>query len=228
MSEYEFLKKTPLNFEINREPRCACVLLLDTSASMSGEPIRALNEGIALFADAIKQDRLASLRVEPLVITFDNLVTVHGDFITADQFNPPLLEAQGLTNMGQGILKALEVIEDRKAQYRAGGVRCFRPWIVLITDGRPTDDDEGGAFSQAVKAVRASESDKTKRVAFFAVGVEEADMSKLAEISIRKPKKLKGLAFNELFLWLSTSLIKGSSESPEVQSKLPDTTWEQA
>jgi hypothetical protein len=35
-----------VEFAENPEPRCACVLLLDTSGSMAGEKIDALNEGI--------------------------------------------------------------------------------------------------------------------------------------------------------------------------------------
>lgn len=33
-------------FVDNPEPRCACLLLLDTSGSMSGAPIQQLNEGL--------------------------------------------------------------------------------------------------------------------------------------------------------------------------------------
>ena len=32
-----------VEFAENPEPRCPCVLLLDTSASMTGTPIQALN-----------------------------------------------------------------------------------------------------------------------------------------------------------------------------------------
>ena len=38
-----------VEFAENPEPRCPCVLLLDTSASMHGEPISALNEGLRTF-----------------------------------------------------------------------------------------------------------------------------------------------------------------------------------
>ncbi|MEI6428086.1 MAG: hypothetical protein WCO45_06800 [Pseudanabaena sp. ELA607] len=38
-----------IEFAENPEPRCPCVLLLDTSGSMSGEKIAALNAGLETF-----------------------------------------------------------------------------------------------------------------------------------------------------------------------------------
>ena len=46
---------------LRTEPRCPCVLLLDTSSSMQGLPIDALNQGLRTFKDELMKDpRLAS------------------------------------------------------------------------------------------------------------------------------------------------------------------------
>jgi uncharacterized protein YegL len=55
----------------NPENRCPVVLLLDTSGSMTGEPIQELNQGVALFRDNILKDARASLRVEVAIVSFD-------------------------------------------------------------------------------------------------------------------------------------------------------------
>ena len=43
-----------VEFADNPEPRCACVLLLDVSGSMHGEPISALNQGVSTYIEALR------------------------------------------------------------------------------------------------------------------------------------------------------------------------------
>ena len=51
-------------FLLNPEQRCPCVLLLDTSGSMHGDPIAELNEGLRAFKEDLISDSLAVKRVE--------------------------------------------------------------------------------------------------------------------------------------------------------------------
>jgi uncharacterized protein YegL len=70
-------------------------------------------------------------------------------------------------------------------------------------------------------AARIREAEAKKALAFFAVGVEDADMKALATISTRPPLKLSGLRFTELFAWLSTSLQRVSQSQVGEEVQLP-------
>ena len=207
-----------VEFAENPEPRCPCVLLLDVSGSMAGEPINELNEGIQLFWQEVSKDPLASKRVEVAVVAFSSGVEVVQDFATIENSQPPVLEAGGATAMGSGILTALDMLRSRKEVYRRNGISYYRPWIFLITDGAPTEPIE--VMQRAAQAIQQEEA--KKGVAFFAVGVEGADMAMLATLSKeRQPLKLKGLAFRELFLWLSASMQRVSSSKVGDKVDLP-------
>ncbi len=211
-----------VEFAENPEPRCPCVLLLDTSASMTGTPIQALNDGLETFRDNLITDDLAKKRVEVAIISFDNQVKIVQEFITADQFENPVLTAQGQTYMGTAIHKALDMIAARKSEYRNNGITYYRPWVFLITDGEPQGESE-----KVVKEAgdRIKQEEDSKHVAFFAVGVEGANMDKLGEIVMRTPLKLRGLDFREMFIWLSASMQQVSHSKVDEQVALPPPGW---
>jgi uncharacterized protein YegL len=93
-----------VEFANNPDPRAPCVLLLDTSGSMAGRSISALNEGLQTLKRDLCADELASRRVEIAIITFGyGGVGVVQDFVPASSFNPPTLMAGGDTPMGEAI-----------------------------------------------------------------------------------------------------------------------------
>ena len=199
----------------NPEPRCPCLLLLDTSSSMAGEAIAELNAGLQSFKHDLQADELAMQRVELAIITFGP-VQVHAEFRTADGFEPPRLQAAGNTPMGEAIMHGLDMLEARKKDYKQAGVSYFRPWVFLITDGGPTD-----AWQPAAQRVQSGE--QKKAFSFFAVGVSGADMRTLGQICSpdRQPLSLNGLQFRELFKWLSSSLGGVAKSRPGDRVPLP-------
>ena len=196
----------------NPEPRCPCVILVDTSGSMAGEPIRELNGGLAELQKALSQDELAALRVELAIVGFGSSVQTVQDFVSPTDWLPQPLVAGGMTPMGEAILSALDMIEARKQVYKSHGNAYFRPWMFLITDGVPTDSDE--VWRSAVQQI--NEAGAKKKVSFFAVGTADADLSKLKALSgpERDPLRLSGLKFREMFQWLSSSLQSVSQSKP--------------
>lgn len=204
--DYEQSPFALVEFAENAEPRCACVLLIDKSGSMKGEPIGALNQGLKQFAVALREDSLAARRVDIAVVTFGDRVDVMAEFGSAQAFNPQPLSASGSTPMGEAINTGIDLLAARQEQYRAGGITPYRPWIFLISDGVPTD-----SWDRAAR--RIEEGERRKSFSFFAVGVDDADMSTLAKISVNAPVMLRGLEFASMFRWLSASLSSVSRSS---------------
>ena len=209
------------DFADNPEPRCPCVLVLDCSYSMtSNGALDELNRGIETFKSAIEGNDLAAKRVEVAIVTFGADVDVAQDFTTVDGFVPQPLVATGATPMGEALEQAVDIVGQRRQTYRSNAMKSYKPWIFLITDGAPTDDITG-----AIADIKAGENNGD--FTFFAVGVDQADMAVLSKISTKRaPLKLKGIAFDELFQWLSDSLSQVSSDDPGATSvALPQVGW---
>lgn len=195
-ADVEFLDPTE-----NPDPRCPCIVLLDTSGSMAGAPIDALNSALVTLRQELLADPVAARRVELAVVTFASDVTVVRPFAPPEAFDPPALQAGGQTAMGGAILRALELLEERKAAYREQGLSYYRPWLLLVTDGAPTDLE---VLERAKAELRRAEHER--RVTAFTIGVEGADLTRLAEVSVRPPVKLTGYRFADAFCWLSRSV----------------------
>jgi uncharacterized protein YegL len=158
------------------------------------------------------------LAIRPKVneVPFD----AHQAFVTVDQFQPPVLDADGGTPLGEAISRAMALLRERKEIYKQNGLDYFRPWIFTITDGKPTDK----GWEAVAEQVRQEEA--RKGVIFYGVGVEGADLNVLNRFSAARPAlRLKGLAFNELFTWLSKSLSAVAHSRPGEQAPLPPVGW---
>ena len=204
----------------NTEQRTPLVLVLDCSGSMAGEPIRQLNEGLRLLEEELKGDAIAAKRVRVLLVQYGGMdaVDVPAAWQDAMDFAAPTLEANGTTPTGQAVDVALAKIEEEKLGFKQAGVAYTRPWLFLMSDGQPTDDYESAAE-------RCRQAEAANKVAVFpiAVGagaVPEA-LGKFSNKGAAAVKRLDGLKFKELFLWLSASMKVVSQSKPGGQVQLP-------
>ena len=88
-----------VEFAENANERTPCILVLDCSGSMRGEPIKQLNTGLEALEKELKEDIDASSRVQLLVIKAygKDDADVSADWVDAMNFNAPVLEASGLS-----------------------------------------------------------------------------------------------------------------------------------
>lgn len=191
----------------NSEPRCPVVLLLDTSGSMDGLPISQLNDAIMAFKEVAVKDKMAKRRIHLCIVTFGGTAKVNTEFTDIKSFIPPTLKSGGNTPLGSGINLALDELEKIKAEYKEHDISYFRPWVVLISDGCPTD-----AWKDASERAKKYHDDKEKKVVFLTFGVKGADFEILTEIAPhdKPPESINSADFGKLFLWLSASLEKAS------------------
>lgn len=212
----------------NTEQRTPLVLVLDCSGSMGGAPINQLNEGLRLLEQELKSDVIASKRVRLLVVQFGGMDAVDavGDWRDAMEFTAPVLSAMGTTPTGAAVDFALAKIEEQKQGFKQAGIAYTRPWLFLMSDGSPTD-----AWQTA--ADRCRQAELANKVAVFPIAVGgAAHADALGQFSSKGEaavKKLDGLKFQELFLWLSASMKVVSQSRPGGQAQLPSVdTWSNA
>lgn len=193
----------------NPTPRVPVCLCLDTSSSMAGAPIAELNEGVRMFGQAIRDDEVARYAAEIAVVTFGATVDTPLDFGPIDSQTMPTLQAWGGTPMGAGVNRAIDILEVRKDTYRSAGLDYYQPWLVLMSDGMPTDAI-GAAETRIAALVEA------RKVSVFAIGIgASADMGALARLSPQRPPlRLQGLSFAQFFVWLSRSVQRVSQSIP--------------
>jgi uncharacterized protein YegL len=224
-----------IEFARNPQRRCPCIIIADVSDSTGGEPIAELNAGLVAYKESLGTSDLAASRVEVALVSFGDMPHIHEQqirmgnqvetqiFVTVDQFEPPVLQTAGLTAMGAAIHCALDLLKQRKQEYKQGGVSYFRPWVVLITDGVPTDE-----WRSAAKRLAKEQEERGFTLFVVAVG-DMCDMDILHQLSPRRdPLRLKELNFVEFFVWLSESHQVVSTSQPGERVVLPGRNeWEQ-
>ena len=200
------------------EKHIACVLLVDTSGSMSCEnAINELNQGLREFGEALKMDSKAYGCADVCVISFNNTVQEEVPFSPAANFTAPTLSAYGCTALNEAIITGLDAIEMRKQEYKDIGVDYWRPWIFLLTDGLPTDDEY---FESARTRIR--DALDRKKINFFPMGIgPNADIAYLKQYT----KDGSGMVlkanlnnFKEAFVWLSSSMSVISNSDSSMTS----------
>ncbi len=205
------------------ERHVACVLCVDVSGSMSGDPIRELNEGLLQFGNALQADAMALGRAEVAIVAFDSNAKVITSMTPASQYQAPTLSAGGMTAMNAAIDLGLDIIEDRKATYKTAGISYYRPWLFVLTDGYPTDKGD-----EAKVKTRLQDYIRNKKVVYMPMGIgagaDKAVLQSYYPDEYDQSKKIVLQAtqnhFKDAFQWLSASIGVVSNSNPQITDQV--------
>jgi uncharacterized protein YegL len=157
-------------------------LFLDCSSSMEGDPIKRLNAALVELRDTLRRDLELCAKAMVCLITFghDGVVVWRGNrpvrpgespFVGASQFQPPTLQAGGVTPMVEAVELGFTILAEEKRRLREQHLSLYRPVLWCIGDGYPTDhtghySDEWRRLPPLIAAHEAK-----KRFAFFSLSV---------------------------------------------------------
>ena len=201
------------------EPHMALLFLVDTSGSMSGQPIEELNKGLNRFKEEVCKDEKTRDILDIAIIDFNDKWKLGQEWIPVEYMKKTDFEADGCTYMSGALQKALDMIDERSRFYRRSGTEPYKPWIVLISDGAPFDDvDE--------LATAINEKVEMNKLAFWSLAVPGADLEVLHKLSGRRVLNLADYDFAGFFDWVNKSMRAVSVSSPGEKPKgaeLPST-----
>ncbi len=146
----------PADFTVEEPKSIPVVLLLDTSTSMSGEPIQKLNQAVEAMIKEFKKAETMETFIKLSIITFgNNGVELHTPLTEVSNIEFQPLVIGGWTPMGTALKMAKAMIED-KSIFKG---RDYRPTIILLSDGEPTDDWKG-SLDNFINSGRSGKCDR--------------------------------------------------------------------
>lgn len=183
--------------------RLPIYLLLDTSASMTGEPINAVRDGLDLLVSTLRQDPYALETAFLSVITFDNSARQVVPLTEITEFQAPHIEANGATALGDALKTAARCITMEVRKTTADSKGDWKPLVFLMTDGMPTD-----SWEKAVDEFRAAKPGLT----ICCAAGPQADTKVLSRISevLVTLDTADSATIAAFFKWVSASITTSS------------------
>lgn len=188
------------------------LLLLDRSGSMAADgKIDVLNSAVRDMLDSFSEEEGGRAEIHVAVVTFgEERAELHQTLRAASDVDWRPLTPGGRTPMGAAFDLATKIIEDRDRVPS----RAYRPTVVLVSDGRPTDEWE----PQLATLLNSERASKATR---FALGIgADADVEMLARfvnndrVPVFEAHQARQIA--QFFDWVTMSVTQ------RVQSGSPD------
>ncbi|MDR2962829.1 MAG: VWA domain-containing protein [Bacteroidales bacterium] len=188
--------------------RLPVYLVLDTSGSMHGEPISAVETGVQTLVSALRQDPYALETAYLSVITFDSSAKQMVPLTELTAFQAPTFTASGTTALGDALRLVAQKIDSEVAKTTAEVKGDWKPLVFIMTDGEPTDHWQNGlaefrkqkvGMTICCAAGQGADTNVLKQISEIVVQLDTADSATI----------------KAFFKWVSASV---STSSQKVES----------
>ncbi len=213
----------------NSAKRLPIVFCLDVSPSMgwkegnNSSSMELLNAAVSNFINELKQDVKTRSAAEVSFVTFSTNIEEDTEFESINFVQTPVFKpvARGGTQMAQAVLRSIDKIEQRRRQLENSEIGYYAPFLVLVTDGNPDNNDDYTKANMALSQVRShcdSHIGASEIIVPFIIGVgDHTDSNTLNQYSrgftkgyfpIRGNASRAQVQFNKVFRMIGNSTKK--------------------
>lgn len=187
--------------------RLPVYLLIDTSGSMTGEPIESVKVGLEAMLSSLRGDPFALESAYISIITYDREVKVILPLTPLEDIQIPEITCpeSGPTNMGAALKTLCKQIDSEVHLSTPIQKGDWMPLLFLMTDGKPSDIME---YNEAILEVKKR---KFATIVACAAG-SKAKTEPLQQLTdqVYTLDTMDKSSFSQFFKWISSSIGVGN------------------
>lgn len=210
-----------IEFDSDSNRRLPVYLLLDTSGSMAGAPIQAVNQGVQLLLSELRNEPAALEMAWLCCLTFNtepNVVLPLAEIGTA---SIPEFAAGGVTNMGRAIKLLLAKLSEDIRLNTPEQKGDYKPLVFIMTDANPTDL---GTWRAAAQDLRERSGRQAANIIALGCGPSvNAEVLKELGGTVMLMQDVTPENIRSFFKWISQS-VKTSSRTASRSSAAAEPT----